>query len=57
MLDGASSVEAEFEVEGSRTKRIETLEAVEASMEIALLLALWIHGVLSVVKLGSHFYK
>lgn len=51
----ASSIEAEFKVEGSRAKWIETLEAVEASVEVALLLALRIHGVLSVVKLGSHF--
>lgn len=57
MLDGASSVEAEFEVEGSRTEWIETLEAVEASMEVPLLLALWIHGVFSMVELCSHFYK
>ena len=51
----ASSVEVEFKVEGSRAEWIETLEAVEASVEVLMMLALWIHGILSVVKLGSHF--
>ena len=54
----SSSVEVEFKVEGSRAKRIETLEALEASVEVMMmmvtLLALRIHGVFAVVKLGSH---
>lgn len=50
-------MEAEFKIEWSRAKWIETLEAVEASMEVVLLLAFWVHGVLSMVKLRSHFYR
>lgn len=53
----AASVEVEFKVKGSRTKRIETLEASMEVMMMVTLLALWIHGVLSVVKLGSHLWN
>lgn len=53
----ASSVEAKFKVKGSGAKRIESLEAVEASVEVVLLLALRIHRVLTVVELGSHFLR
>lgn len=52
----APSVEAKFEAERSGAERIEALEALEASVEVMLLLTLWIHGVFSVVKLGSHFW-
>lgn len=52
----ASSIKAKFEAERSRAEWIESLEAVEASVEVVLLLTLWIHGVFSVVKLGSHFW-
>lgn len=54
----SASVEAELEVKGSRAKRVESLEAVEASVEVLMvmvtLLALRVHGVFTVVKLGSH---
>lgn len=53
----ASSIKAKFKVKGSGAKRVESLEAVEASVEVVLLLALGIHGVLTVVELGSHFLR
>lgn len=53
------SVVAKFEVEGSGAERVETLEAVETSVErvMVALLALWIHGVFAMVELSSHFWK
>lgn len=53
------SVEVKFKVKGSGAKRIETLESVKTSVKgvMMTLLALWIHWVFSVVKLGSHFWK
>lgn len=56
----ASSVKVEFKVEGSGAEWIETLEALEASVEVMMvmtLLALRVHGVLAVVELGSHLWK
>lgn len=53
----ASSIEAKFKIKGSGAKRVESLEAMEASVEVVLLLALGIHGVLTVVELGSHFLR
>lgn len=53
----ASSVKAKFEAERpGGAERIESLEAVEASVEVMVLLTLWIHGIFSVVKLGSHLW-
>lgn len=51
-------VEVEFKAEGSRTKGIETLESMETSMSMVVtLLALWVHGIFTVVELGSLLYK
>lgn len=52
----ASSIKAKFKAERSGAEWIESLEAVEASVEVVLLLTLWIQGVFSVVKLGSLFW-
>ncbi len=57
-----SLVEIEFEIKRSRTKRIESLEVFPATVVVVVvmsptLLTLWIHGVLTLVKLASHLCR
>lgn len=51
---------AELEIE-PRTERVEALEVVVAPVEVLVmvttLLALWVHGILPLVKLTSHLCR
>lgn len=51
----------EFEIKRSRTERIESLEVFPATVVVVVmpptLLTLWIHGVLTLVKLTPHFCR
>lgn len=55
------SAAAEFEVELSGAEGVEALEGVEAAVEVVVmgtaLLALWVHGILPLVKPTSHLCK
>lgn len=57
-----SLVEIEFEIKRSRTERIESLEVFPATVVVVVampptLLTLWIHGVLTLVKLTPHLCR
>jgi len=55
-------VEAKFEIKWPRTKRIKSLKVVPATVEVVMvmsptLLTLWIHGILTLVKLTPHLCR